>query len=147
MKTLQSHDFEVQYKPGKTNIVADTLSRKPHLNAITTLTTTLADDQTFEQGYQQDKYFAQILETLQNPEQANEKTKAKAKHFVWENKRIYLRTGHRLTFSADKRLHIYILQEHHDIDIAGHLGIDKTTEAIMRNFYWQKMGKNIKRYI
>jgi len=39
------------------------------------------------------------------------------------------------------------LQEHHDIDIAGHLGIDKTTEAIMRNFYWQKMGKDIKRYI
>ena len=87
---MQSHDFEVRYKPGKTNIVANALSRKPHLNVITTLTTTLADDQTFEQGYQQDKYFAQILETLQNPEQANKKAKAKAKHFVWENKRIYL---------------------------------------------------------
>ena len=64
LETLQSHDFEIWYKPGKTNIVADALSRKPHLNAITILTTTLADNQTFEQGYQQDKYFAQILDTL-----------------------------------------------------------------------------------
>ena len=93
------------------------------------------DNQTFEQGYQQDKYFAQILETLQNPKQANEKAKAKAKHFVWENKRIYLRTGHQLAVPADKRLHTHILQEHYNIDITGHLGIDKTTEAIMRNFY------------
>ena len=52
--------------------------------------TTLADDQTFEQDYQQDKYFIQILGTLQNPEQANEKAKAKAKHFEWKNKYIYL---------------------------------------------------------
>jgi hypothetical protein len=147
LETLQSQDFEVRYRPGKTNIVADALSRKPHLNAITTLTTTLADDQTFEQGYQQDKYFVQILETLQYPEQADEKAKAKAKHFEWKDKRIYLRTGHRLAIPSDKRLRTHILREHHDIDIAGHLGIDKTTEAIMRNFYWPKMGKDIRRYI
>ena len=65
--------------------MADALSRKPHLNAITTLTTTLADDKTFEQGYQQDKYFVQILETLQYPEQADKKAKAKAKHFEWKD--------------------------------------------------------------
>jgi hypothetical protein len=37
--------------------------------------------------------------------------------------------------------------EHHDIEIAGHLGMDKTIEAITRNYYWPKMGKDIKKYI
>ena len=37
--------------------------------------------------------------------------------------------------------------EHHDIEIAGHLGMDKTIEAITRHYYWPKMGKDIKKYI
>jgi hypothetical protein len=137
----------VRYRPGKTNVVADALSRKPQINSMTTLTATLADDETFEQGYEHDKYFAQILETLQHPDQSNEKSRARAKNFEWTNQRIYLKEGHRLAVPNDKRLKTHILREHHDIDTAGHLGIDKTTEAIMRNFYWPKMGKEIKRYI
>ena len=147
LETLQSHDFEVRYRPGKTNIAADALSRKLYLNAMVTLITTLTDDQVFEQGYQQDKYFVQILDTLQHPEQASEKAKAHVKNFEWKNNRIYLKQGNRLAIPDDKRLRTHILQEHHDIDTAGHLGIDKTTEAVMRNFYWPKMGKDIKRYI
>ena len=109
LETLQANDFEVKYKPGKTNVVADALSRQSHLSAITTLTTRLADDQIFEEGYEKDKYFAPIRETLQHPEEASEKEKAQARNFEWKNNR----------------------REHYDIDIAGHLGIDKTTEAII----------------
>ena len=87
------------------------------------------------------------METLQHPDQSDKKSRARAKHFKWTNQRIYLREGHRLAIPNDKRVKTHILSEHHDIDTAGHLGIDKTTEAIMRNFYWPKMEKEIRWYI
>ena len=30
MKYLEDNDFDLQYHPGKTNVMADALSRKPH---------------------------------------------------------------------------------------------------------------------
>ena len=63
------------------NIVADALSRQPHLNSITTIATTLMDNDDLKQAYQTDNYFGPILDTLQNPNQADEKQKTCAKHF------------------------------------------------------------------
>jgi len=40
-----------------------------------------------------------------------------------------------------------ISHENHDIKTAGHLGVDKTWELIMRNYYWPKMGKEIRKYV
>jgi len=117
------------------NVVADALSRKPHLNVITTLTASLADNETFEQGYPQDKYFADILQALKYPEQADEKARDCAKHFEWKDKRLYLKNGNRLAIPANRRLRTHILQENYDIGIAGHLGISKTIDVVMRNFY------------
>ena len=39
LETLQANDFEVWYKPGKTNIVADALSQQSYLANITILST------------------------------------------------------------------------------------------------------------
>src|SRR5271170_7532125 len=91
LETLQANDFEVRYHSEKTNVVADTLSRQSHLAAISTLTTHLADDQTFEEGYQKDRYFAPILETPQHLDDTNEKEKVQARNFELKNNRIYLK--------------------------------------------------------
>jgi len=53
----------------------------------------------------------------------------------------------RLAIPKDKRLCIQILQEHYDIDISGHLGINKTYELLQKNFYWPKLGKDIHKFI
>jgi len=39
------------------------------------------------------------------------------------------------------------LEEHHDIEISGHLGIDKTYDSLRRNYYWPKMGKDIHKFV
>ena len=73
LETLQANDFDVRYRPGKTNVVADALSRQPHLATITVLATKLADDQAFEEGYTKDEYFVSVLVTLREPATATEK--------------------------------------------------------------------------
>ena len=40
-----------------------------------------------------------------------------------------------------------IIQLNHDSEYAGHLGIDKTSDLVSRNFYWPKMRKNISVYV
>jgi len=47
LETLQAHDFKVKYHLSKTNVVTNTLSKQPYLAAITTLSTTLVDNQVF----------------------------------------------------------------------------------------------------
>ena len=85
--------------------------------------------------YQQDSYFAPILETLQLPQDTTPKELARAKHFEIKDDKIYLKEGNHMAIPKDKRLRTQILQEHHDINISGHLRIDKTYESIRRNFY------------
>src|SRR5271155_3621952 len=147
LETLQANDFEVRYRPGKTNVVADALLRQSHLAVISTLTTHLADDQIFKEGYQKDKHFAPILEILQDPDDADEKEKAQVRNFELRNNRIYLKKDQRLAIPFNKQLRTHILKEHYNIKIAGYFGIDKTIEATTRLYYWPKMGKDIKKYI
>ena len=126
-------------------MVADALSRIPHLNNIITLSALDLDN--LLNLYQQDHYFAPILETLQHPQDATPKELARAKHFELNNQRIYLKEENWLAIPKDKRLRTQILQEHHDTDISGHLGIDKTYELLQRNFYWPKLGKDVYKFV
>jgi len=73
------------------NKVADALSRQPHLNAMTTITAILMNDDTLKQSYHTDNYFGPILDTLRNPDQANEKQKAHAKYFEIQQECLYLK--------------------------------------------------------
>lgn len=146
LEVLQSHEFDVKYKPRKTNVVADALSRMPQISTITTISTELINEQDLIQAYQQDNHLSNILETLQNPNNANKKQLAQVKNYQLINNHIYIKDGMRLVLPRYKELITKILQENHDSKIAGHLG-DKTYKKVSRSYFWSRMSKDIKKYV
>ncbi|CAJ0646856.1 1218_t:CDS:2 [Entrophospora sp. SA101] len=64
LEVLQATDFDVKYRPGKTNIVADALSRQIHLTNMTIISSKLADVSFLQQEYQKDNYFSPIWNVL-----------------------------------------------------------------------------------
>src|SRR6185369_5880142 len=145
LETLQANNFEVKYRPGKTNVVADALSRQAHLAAISALTTQLEEN--LEDKYLEDSYFKPIWEALQQPESASEKELARARNFELRDNKLYWKKDQQLAIPNNKELRTKILHEHHDNTISGHLGTDKTYDNVARHFYWPKMVKDVKRYI
>ena len=147
LEVLQSMNFNIKYKPGTTNVVADALSRNPLLHNINILSTQLVDPEKLKQAYQEDKYFSDILKKLQGENIQNTKVISRAKYYELREGKIYLKEGTRMAIPHDKSFITTILKEHHDNPIAGHFGVDKTYESISRIFYWPKMIRDIKRYI
>ena len=60
LEVLQSATFDVRYKPGKTNVVADALSRRAYVTNMSTTSFELLEDVTLKHFYKEDKYFVSI---------------------------------------------------------------------------------------
>jgi len=128
-------------------VIADALSRQSHLAAISTFTTQLTSDASLKEMYHEDEYFRNILEALQHSSDVSEKQLSRARNFVLEDGRIYLKRDHCLAIPNNKEIRTRILNEGHDIIIAGHVGMDKTYDNVANRFYWPKMTKDISKYV
>lgn len=53
----------------------------------------------------------------------------------------------RLWVPDDDALKLTILQSEHDTKVAGHMGMDRTTDLIRRNFWWPRMDEAIREYV
>ena len=152
MEKLSTFDFEIIYKPGRTNIVADALSRKPQINVLNlqAIDSNVKDKLIME--LKKDINFRDIYNKLINKEKIDEKDEFKYKHYkikdniltysVIENdedeERICIPNG---------EIKSKILNDYHNSVVAGHMGYLRTYEVIHRHFYWPKMFKEIKNYI
>ena len=138
---LQQFDFTIEYQEGKTNVVADALSRRSdhrtdtQLNAISDISL--------------ESFIEEIKESYRLDSQCNR---------YFKNIDLYEADGYRI---KDELLYKYekllipncepiktkLLNEAHDAKISGHVGVAKTLELLKRQFYWPQMQQDVKDYI
>ncbi|GMF29331.1 unnamed protein product [Phytophthora fragariaefolia] len=160
------YNFQVQYKPGRLNVVADALSRRPDhavpkvdTNAIGvvrmyTPSTSLLDDG--RSAYAKDADAKQLLNYFTPP---SDKSRQKlAKHLRARVHRYRVHNGlllystiddnaDRVVPPDDCELKLMITYEYHDAPTSGHPGCEKTYLVLMRDFYWNHQYKWVRKYV
>lgn len=141
MEFLQDYNIDIKYQPGKTNVVADALSRRADLAAISfvTLDADLVSD--IKQAYDSDPEAQVAIHQVHD---------GATSEFSIDNGLLY-----RTPTSQPRQLYIpntpslkqRLLREHHDSVIYGHLGVSKTVQALSRSFYWPKLTADVQAYI
>ena len=141
MEFLQDYDIDIKYQPGKTNVVADALSRRADLATISFVTLDADLVNTIKQAYDSDPDIPSVLAKLHEGSSTD---------FILDNGLLY-----RNPVDQPRQLYIpnvpslkqRIIREFHDSVIYGHLGIGKTTKAISASFYWPKLANDVISYV
>ncbi|KAH8238756.1 hypothetical protein KR032_001286, partial [Drosophila birchii] len=134
---LQQYQYDVHYRRGAQNLVADALSRQPLPVA--------------QQAQVQGTIFKWLTRMLRKVRTEP----AKFPDFREERGQLYRRIGLRpqeeeytpwnLCVGVDYRHRV--LQENHDIPAAGHLGVRKTSNCVAQRYYWPGLFRDVARYV
>lgn len=137
---LLEFDYEIQYRQGKENVVADALSRVEGSEVLHMAMSVLECDlmQQIKQAYELDSNVKAIIEEL--------KVKALSKkHYSWSQE--VLRRKSKIVVPNVVEIRDKILQWLHCSGIGGHSGRDVTHQRVKGIFYWKGMMKDIQQYI
>lgn len=134
------YNFEIRYKKGKDNVVADALSR---VSGSELLSMVLSQDHSgfydsLKLLWETDPHLRNIIADLQ----AN---KASHSQFTFTNGE--LRRKGKLVVGKDTDVRLHILNWLHDSALGGHSGRDATLHRIKSLFYWPKMNLEVQNYI
>lgn len=130
---LSMFHFQIVHVEGKKNVVADALSRKPQVSAVSISYHNELDD--MKEQYAEDEDFAGIFEQLINGQHHD--------HYVLKNGFIMMHGR----LCVTKQLRPKVLFESHAPPYAGHRGIDATVKSIETFFYWPALRSNVDAYV
>jgi hypothetical protein len=158
---IAQFDFDIEYVEGRTNAVADGLSRRAD-HMTTQPSSQLLSCKIFTVGTVNDpadaaaSHFHDGTTLLRDLEAVSKKDAAYQSALAQRHTRsdklsvagglLYYK-GDRLYVPADRTLRTRILHECHDTPLAGHVGKDKTMEAVKRRFYWPGMDADVAAYV
>ncbi|MCO5575354.1 hypothetical protein L7F22_029154 [Adiantum nelumboides] len=142
IELLQEYDFDIKYRPGKDNVVADGLSRKSFLNAISIPNNPILD--MIKEASLNDPEYQNLTRRIQNSRETKEISRP-AKEYSLQGGFLYYEQ--RLCVPKDPTLKKAILFKAHDSPISGHPGYAKTLNAIRKSYFWPRMKGDILRYV
>ncbi|XP_019266920.1 PREDICTED: uncharacterized protein LOC109244312 [Nicotiana attenuata] len=137
---LMQFDFVIEYKKGRENKAADSLSRVPSGELAMILLTPTSHEllQRIKDSWEKDKEVAEIIAHIQ-------KQGEEQKGYTFVNQQ--LRRKGKLVVGNDSSLRQEILQIWHDKPIGGHSGIENTYKRLSNLFYWKGLKEDVTTYV
>jgi hypothetical protein len=134
------YDYEIIYKKGKDNVVADALSRKYEDEGSLFSLSFIVPDwlQAVHQEWLQDPKSSHLIQQLKNKAPA-------PPGYSWLQDE--LRYKGRLYLSKQSKLKSTVLSELHATPTVGHSGFTKTYDRVKRSFFWDGMKQDIRQFV
>lgn len=133
-------DFEVKYRLGSSNRVADALSRKSEEKIVLSslLTTSSIDWSSLMTEIERDPFLNKLKEDVENKKRKFPEFEVAAGRLLFKK---------RLVISKHSTFIPTIMKEYHDSPVGGHSGELKTYLRIASDWFWQGMRKDVSKYV
>lgn len=142
MEELAEFNFDIEYQPGKTNVVADALSRRRDHQLSSLVVTNVKSDFTarVKSAYAQDTFYQETI--AQEPLSDDYK--------LVDGLLYKLVDGNLLLYvpdSVDRAASLRTEVMHSCHELMGHFGKDKTIELVRRSYWWPKLSDVVSEYV
>ena len=136
---LMSYDFEIQYKPGKTNNAADALSRMPEEISLAALSVAIIlDFSELQEQVADDPFLSNIKQCVQKDPNLYPAYSLVGGHLRYNGKLILP--------SASPYIPL-LLQEYHCGVVGGHAGIRRTYQRLSAEFHWKGIKRSVQNFV
>ncbi|KAM2118243.1 hypothetical protein ACFX1R_011686 [Malus domestica] len=155
---LMGYDYEIQYKQGAQNMVADALSRLHDIPwAKEPVTNNGENGECIAISYPYAGWLDELRRSSEHDTWVREKKKmllqatlhgsanSKLSHYSIDNG--FLCYKKRIMLGPTSDWKVKIIAEHHSTPSSGHQGVLKTYQRIKRRFYWKGMKHDIRQFI
>jgi hypothetical protein len=138
---ILGYDFEIVYKKGKQNVVADALSRKDEdVEAFLCAISIIQPNWIIEarDEWKNEEKVWTLIQRLQQDSSASDT-------FTWKNDSLWYKD--RLYLCKNSQLKQKVLLELHTSPVGGHSGFLKTYHRVKKDFFWDGLKTNVQRFV
>lgn len=128
---LEQFQYVIKHKKGKSNVVADALSRRYVL--FSTLETKFIGFEVIKELYEHDSEFSQIYKSCVH---AAQNGYFKNNDYLFKEKRLCVPKG---------SIRDLLVKEAHEGGLMGHFGVQKTLDMLHEHFYWPHMKRDVRK--